>query len=1135
MPEKKHVFKYGLFLIFIITALFLVVLVMASDETGAENEIDCRYKGGFGGWYGKVAYDGEYLYVGHIQGLSIFDVSDPSNPKRIGSILTNGSAGGVAVSGDYAYVGDSVNRLLVVDVSDPENPTLEGSCDTNGSACDVVVSGGYAYVADYKNGLVIVDISDPSDPQLEGQNDTAGWAFGVTVNGEYAYVADFDNGLVVVDISDPEDPKEEGHYDTAGGVQGVAVSGGYAYVADGSNGLVVVDISDPNDPTLKGSCNTPGSAIDVAVNGGFAYVADRDRGLVIVDIGNPKNPTREGSYNTAGFVRGVTVNESYAYVTNIYNGGLDIVDINDPTNPAPEGSYYPLGRSKGVAVSGDYAYVTNFPKDLVIVNISNKQNPKREGQYSTDGFASDVAVSGDYAYVTFGNNGLIILDITDKTNPKKVGEDTSGGAGCVVIRGSYAYVTSGSLRIIDISDPENPEEEGQYDTAGYARAVAVSGDYAYVADDDNGLVILDISNPSNPQFKGHYDTAGQAEDVAVSGDYACVSDGDNGLVIVDISDKENPKEEGHYDTAGYAYEVAVSGSYAFVADDDHGLIIVELAPVAWIDSISPNPALDTDTIHFEGHGTDDGEVVRYVWTSSLDGEIHNSTEANFSNSTLSLGEHTIYFRVQDNYGIWSDEINTHLIVHQKPTADIISISPNPANDTDVISFNALGIDDGSIERYNWRSDVIGEFYNGTNDNFLEKLPAGVHIIYLKVQDNFGVWSDEVSTPLTVRVKPKIVSLSTSEGPLFKGESINFTCNATDDGTIERYVWTSSREDGEFYNGTEAEFDYYDLSVGSHFLSVKVADDEELWSDIWIIGIVIYAIPDATIESINPYVAWEGENITFIGSATDEDGDIIKFSWRSSINGGLYNGSNGSVTLANLTIGTHTIYLKVQDNDGFWSEEVLETVIVRDPADPVNIPPDIVVTSPDNNSEVSGTVTVSGNASDVDGNETIQSVEISIDGGDWQIITGTDSWNFQWDTTFVENGEHNLKFRAFDGTDFSEIVEISLNVQNPENIPPTIILTYPTNGSEIYGRVIVKGTSTDDDGTVQKVEIKIGNGIWEPATGTSQWTFEWNTKAVKNGNYTIRVRCYDGKNYSEVVSITVTVENKDAGEDGGDSD
>ena len=44
--------------------------------------------------------------------------------------------------------------------------------------------------------------------------------------------------------------------------------------------------------------------------------------------------------------------------------------------------------------------------------------------------------------------------------------------------------------MIDVSNPANPQWVGGYDTSGDAYGVAVSGNYAYVADREWGLVVL---------------------------------------------------------------------------------------------------------------------------------------------------------------------------------------------------------------------------------------------------------------------------------------------------------------------------------------------------------------------------------------------------------------------------------------------------------------------------------------------------------------------------------------------------------------------------------------------------------------------------------------------------------------------
>jgi uncharacterized secreted protein with C-terminal beta-propeller domain len=111
---------------------------------------------------------------------------------------------------------------------------------------------------------------------------------------------------------------------------------------------------------------------------------------------------------------------------------------------------------------------------------------------------------------------------------------------------------------------------------GEAMAVAVQGDYAYVAAVGAGLIVIDIHDPANPQRVGGYDTSGEAYGVAVAGNYAYVADGDAGLQVIDIREPANPQRVGGYDTSGYAAGVAVAAYYAYVADRWAGLQVIDI-------------------------------------------------------------------------------------------------------------------------------------------------------------------------------------------------------------------------------------------------------------------------------------------------------------------------------------------------------------------------------------------------------------------------------------------------------------------------------------------------------------------------------------------------------------------------------
>ena len=156
------------------------------------------------------------------------------------------------------------------------------------------------------------------------------------------------------------------------------------------------------------------------------------------------------------------------------------------------------------------------------------------------------------------------------------GCDTPGEAFSVAVSGDYAYVADGyaGLRVISIVDPAHPVEVGSFDTPGWAHGVAVSGNYAYVADCDSGLRVISVADPAHPVEVGHFDTPGLACGVAVNGDRAYVADDTAGLRIISVADPAHPVELGHYNTQDEAWGIVVRGDTAHVASVDLGYTAV---------------------------------------------------------------------------------------------------------------------------------------------------------------------------------------------------------------------------------------------------------------------------------------------------------------------------------------------------------------------------------------------------------------------------------------------------------------------------------------------------------------------------------------------------------------------------------
>ncbi len=455
--------------------------------------------------------------------------------------------------------------------------------------------------------------------------------------------------------------------------------------------------------------------------------------------------------------------------------------------------------------------------------------------------------------------------------------------------------------------------------------------------------------------------------------------------------------------------------------DFHFLPFVELP------SLSSWELLEGEEVEFRGTGYVFGYRPRYAWSSSLDGELYRGFSRSFSTTELANGSHTIYLKVQDPFGTWSEAQVTTLHVNGKPRLKEVLVSPEIALEGTELNFTCKVEDDGDQLLYRWSSTLQGELYEGPNASFnRSSLKPGIHQISLKIKDEHGVWSEKLRVPITVTERPEVEQVYVVPGVVIQGKTVQFTAVASDDGSVSRYVWFSSL-DGEFHNGSEGSMESRGLSAGEHTITLLVQDDLGFWSHAAQENLLVHLRPKARIDSILPDQALDTDSITFSGSGTD-DGSIEGYSWSSSLNGELYNGTDASFDRTGLDFGVHTIFLRVMDDKGAWSKETSRSLTVTRFVPPNNLPT-LMLSKPANGSTVNGIITISGTAWDKEGG--LNSVDISIDGGDWLTVTGVESWNYNWDTTTVENGDHQLRFRASDGEDLSAETILDVMVENKE--------------------------------------------------------------------------------------------------------
>ena len=205
------------------------------------------------------------------------------------------------------------------------------------------------------------------------------------------------------------------------------------------------------------------------------------------------------------------------------------------------------GSVTAVAVHQNTAYLSGGSK-LLIVDVSDTDIPVISGQSQIlPGIVNDIAVVTNYLYVTTGGT-LEIFDISQPQNPTHVysvqSSNPDAGFSQIAITQNYAFITSyrntPQFYVFDISNPDNPKEVASYEgVSRHPSRLSVNGQYLYIANSYN-VEIFDISSPQSPQKLNSIPTDGSALDVVVRDGFAYIADNDEGLLIVDISDPFNP-------------------------------------------------------------------------------------------------------------------------------------------------------------------------------------------------------------------------------------------------------------------------------------------------------------------------------------------------------------------------------------------------------------------------------------------------------------------------------------------------------------------------------------------------------------------------------------------------------------------
>ena len=171
-----------------------------------------------------------------------------------------------------------------------------------------------------------------------------------------------------------------------------------------------------------------------------------------------------------------------------------------------------------------------------------------------------------------------------------------------------------------------------------------------------------------------------------------------------------------------------------------------------------------------------------------------------------------------------------------------------------------------------------------------------------------------------------ISLSWTPSPAYRGDHLTITDNWLKIST--QGPCNSDGATANVFNGALGPSSSYQISgsavkMGTTYYWAVKNQDEDGWSPYSNWKFSTNALPVASITSITPSQAREGQEVLFVGEGADniDNDDITAYKWESNIDGQLsVEKSFSSLDLDKmLTPGVHQITFQVQDQNELWSE------------------------------------------------------------------------------------------------------------------------------------------------------------------------------------------------------------------------
>jgi len=454
-----------------------------------------------------LAYDEDST----ITGVSKLEADDLDQGDNLGTFLAANGGLAVVTTGGSDYGLGAVR--VFADAGD--HWTEQGELFTESTSAYEAIAGDKVECSDGEAGgfgcsdvdvLSFMPLGDIGAGRGVTTNDVWGWTDPES-NREYALVGMTD-ATSFVDVTDAGNPVYLGKLDRTAGAPGstwrdIKVYENHAFIVSeaGAHGMQVFDLKQLRD----------------------------------VKAGEPVEFEETAHYDGIVSAHNIVINEESGFAFSVGSngggetcgGGLHMIDVRTPAEPTFAGCFSdPNTGNAGTGYSHDAQCVIYHGPDLdyqgreiciganetaiSVADVTDKQNPIAitSATYPTVGYAHQGWFTEDQRYFFLDDEG-------DETNPE-------------------LELTATRTLIWDMQDLDDPilVKEHLGETFTIDHNLYINGDLMYQSNYVSGLRILDVSDPENPVEVGFFDTVPDNESVVFDGSWSNYPFFESGTIIV---------------------------------------------------------------------------------------------------------------------------------------------------------------------------------------------------------------------------------------------------------------------------------------------------------------------------------------------------------------------------------------------------------------------------------------------------------------------------------------------------------------------------------------------------------------------------------------------------------------------------